>query len=424
MHVGYVVTLPKRESRKSGGLGLVGKRRGPRRAASRHGPWSRRIHGPMSDARNHSESDAASRAARVAELPPAEALQEVESLVGAEDADVLALLGANTSLPKRIRKAAAKAVHRLRTRGVKVTASAPRAARQASAESTELPPSVVTPVDARGDRMVWLPLRDAEGGGRLAVFAAVVRDTSEIVRCELARGLTRTTWHRELRANVEREVPIAEVPREQARWLIEEAARAHRAAGGTPPAPFGSFRPLLGEAPDPPAMHPAYGAAGITPGEVADQRNSLAADVERLWEDVYFQGWRPTTNELQALVLALDQVRTSSLYIDDDQRYRAMQEAVDRATSERFHEETRRRYARRLEDNAQLAAEAGRVDVARVALGNAVLLADPVAALEQIPVVTTFFRRNLRLPVPTPGEGGGTPEHGGERRSPGGIILP
>jgi len=396
--------------------------------------------------------------ARVRGLEPAAALAEVERLAEAGEADALEAL-AEKAGDKAVRKAAGRALHQLATRGVKAS-HAPRQARQAAAEGAPSAlPGYVSAVDAIGDRLVWLPRAEPGSATDVTLFVAVLRDADEIVRCESGGDLSRSGLKREIAAMAKRDIPLAEVPAAWARWLIEEAAAGHRRRGGTPPHPYGAARPGLGDPPVAPARHPAYEAAGLPDGTEAlpeAERRTLARQAERLWEDPLFGGWTPPQELLYQVAAAIVEVDGSQLLVDEGQRQRARLDALERWGEKHFAEPGRRTtWARRLRDNAHLAALAGRRDTARAALAAADELDDAARPIGESVFARTWLGRwfpsaqpgeagaaphagagaaagagvasGLLLPgtppTATAGEVAGAPGHA-ERRSPGGIILP
>jgi hypothetical protein len=404
---------------------------------------------------------------RVRGLEPAAALAEVERLAEAGEADALEALAEGAG-DKAVRKAAGRALHRLATRGVKAS-HAPRLARQTAAEGAPAPlPGYVSAVDAIGDRLVWLPRAEPGSATDVTLFVAVLRDAEEILRCESGGDLSRSGLKREIAAMAKREIPLAEVPAAWARWLIEEAAAGHRRRGGTPPHPYGSARPGLGDPPPAPERHPAYEAAEGLEAPPEPERRALARQADRLWEDALFAGWTPPQELLYQVAAAIVEVDGSQLLVDEGQRQRARLDVLERWGEKHFGAPGRRAiWARRLRDNAHLAALAGRRETARVALAAADELDDAARPIGESVFARTWLGRwfpaaqavdgagagphvpvgagagagvGAGLVIPgaaapaavaaaaaAAGEGvggaGGTVV-GGERRSPGGIILP
>jgi hypothetical protein len=150
--------------------------------------------------------------------------------------------------------------------------------------------------------------------------------------------------------------------------------------------------------------------------------------------------WLPPEPELKRLALRVDEVRTSPLALSPEQQAEALRERV-RGQAEEFFDPARRRlYARRLWTVASGMERRGAEHEARVARATARRMFHGAPGLFP-PFAEQLFGKVLALMARSPAAGGAAPGDAsssgegsgpasgpeappGERRSPGGLILP
>ena len=280
--------------------------------------------------------------------------------------------------------------------------------------------------DGTGQRGLLLaqPVR-----GGVEVVEALVSD--ELGLLSLSRAeMGRSAWRKLARSpEMERLLPLSF---EEGRALVADAARCNLVTRSPfPPDSDVALRHFGIEAATeelPPLPDPEEGDA------------ALAVESGALHHEPELAPWLPPEAELKRLALRLDEVRTSPLALSPDQQAEALRERV-RSQAEEFFDPARRRlYARRLWTVAAALARRGAEHAAQVAWATARRMFHGAPGLFP-PFAEQLFGKVLALmarPLGARGssssgkatgvDGGGTgptrDAPAGERRSPGGLILP
>lgn len=359
------------------------------------------------------------------ELPEELALAVLEAAVAMRRPSPAELLAASPD--REVAKTARRALYRLRSAGVAVPGR--ERGPETPAPTPPIPAQEVLPgfaslPDGTGQRALLLA-RPVRGG--LEVVEALVSD--ELGLLSLSRAeMGRSAWRKlARRPEMERLLPLSY---EDGRALLAEAVRCNLATR-TPIPPDGdvALRHLGVEAAAeelPPLPPPEDGDAALTVESGALHREpELAA-------------WLPPESELKRLALRIDEVRTSPLALSPEQQAEALRERV-RGQAEEFFEPVRRRlYARRLWAVAPALERRGATHAARVARATARRMFDGAPGLfppfaEQLFGKVLAFMARPAGAARTAQPGAGIREEGigsgpeapsGERRSPGGLILP
>ncbi len=296
-------------------------------------------------------------------------------------------------LPKDLRKELKRAVHRLRSQGVQVELpvekpAAPARAAAAPGSKAALRAAFLSAVDGTGGRVLWIIGQDAgEGVSVLAVYFDDERGLREVNPFRSSRRRARE-MQKELLAMDK--VPVAEIPPDYARALLEGAESLSRALGEALPENFSHLHGELARLPAARALspHPAEVLAG-SPGE-RDLREAASGSVSLL-ETPPLSVWGPGTGLSREIGARIEQIESSTVIVHPAQRLEQMRLVFERTAREQMEGEGRARWARRLLDSAWILGLAGRgEDARRVArLGLAVRdLRDEVP-----PFVTALLRR-------------------------------
>lgn len=322
---------------------------------------------------------------------------------------------------KAVAKAARRALYRLRSAGVAL----PEPGRAAptpldSAPVPEALPAFVTLPDGTGQRAL-LVAQPRRGG--LELVEAMISDELGIlslVRSELARG----AWRALLRGDDLK--PFLPRTFDEAREILAQAARNNLDTRTPFPA---EAEMVLGHL----NVHPAAGERPPLPVP-EDGDAALAVESARLHGEPEMAAWLPPETELRRLALRVDELRTSPLALTPEQQTQALRERL-RAQVEGFFTEARRQlYARRLWTVAEGLERRGASEPARLARATARRLFH--ATPETMPAFAeTLFTKVLALMARRPGAETQAAQSApalsdepasasGERRSPGGLILP
>src|SRR5688572_18777993 len=198
--------------------------------------------------------EAASRLAEASAAMDGGALAIVDALgsMRSEEAGrVLAAVAADVS-DKDLRKAARRALHRLRATGIAVdvpTVTAPPSVPAAAVESARVTDAYASFVDGVGSRSIWLCLERAFGGvdtfGMVANLYVGIKDTTyrDTTRKRFARMIE--DWREE------HDLTLVELPPEYALSLVSEALALNAQERFPLPTEFQLHRRQFGELPPP-----------------------------------------------------------------------------------------------------------------------------------------------------------------------------
>lgn len=262
---------------------------------------------------------------------------------------------------KRVRKEAKRALYRLQQRGVAVAAPSP-----APAPAPVLGPAIegyVSPIDGRGDQLVWLVKPQAGG---VAHLFAVINDPEGLR--EVALHATTRKAIRELRDALEakHELRLAAIDWRHADFLIQRAFAWARAANARMQGDYPGLRAqLTGLAPaETSPLPPPAGALAVDP----------AATAELLTEPELRTWFRPI-EELAPFLEELAAAQDSPLVLNEAQQQERFVAVVGRAVDETFGGAHRDVWERRLTEMARYFAATRRPERAAQAAAVATALA-------------------------------------------------
>jgi hypothetical protein len=320
---------------------------------------------------------------------PAEDLERAIATLGQRRepaaAAVLALIDARRP-ERRVRKAARRELHRLRSVGVRAPAAAGVTARERPPPAPLAVSEVwATGFDPEGSRSLWLLGEEPLGGAWLA--GTILNDVAGLLELEL-RDTTRRRFQRDL-AEWRREPGGAwvPVPLEYALQLVREGVDLARGRQAGLPAAYPRFRDLFGEAPGGPERPLVYQtisplAATLTP-EWSGESAELLLEPE-------LAGWHlAPTDALRLRALHVARAATLALVVPGDPPEEQARRLLVDAARELLTPEVRRGLRRRLEETAYLFLQTGRAVAARRAVAAAQALPDagvvaPPAALVEM----------------------------------------
>ncbi len=309
-----------------------------------------------------------------------------------ERGDVARLTRLGEGADKALAKRARKALHLLRTRGVKAPPADKRefVLKGPYAPSEEL--SLASMIDGRGERVVWL-VRPADNG--FDIFEAQLSETRGIVGFSSANAPRKEWRQHAARVVADGRLATARISERHARALIEEGYQRTLAAGRVPPEEFARARLGLGHF-EPEERHPAYEVA--PPVDVAEARGKLAG-LHALPE---VRLWIPPEESLPALDLEIGNIVTSKLIVDPLQRKEQLAAAIVKVATEALTPSYRRLLAARLRETALLVAGRGAVDEARLLTTAAELTLDEGVAAADNPFVLRLFDKVVKAPEAEP----------------------
>lgn len=302
------------------------------------------------------------------------------------EASAAALQRLETASPDRhVRKAVKRALYRLQQRGIAVAASPPvTPAASAAVLATPLE-GYVSPVDGRGDQLVWLVR--PQPGGVLHLFA-VVNDPQGLREVAL-HSATRKAL-RTLRQELEQrhEVRLVAIDWRHADFLVQRAFHWARAAGTRMEGDYPALRAQW--------AHEPAAAASPLPPPAAD-----AAALERsadLLGEPELRTWFRTVEDLAPYLEEVGGAQESPLVLNQLQQQERYDDIINRAIDATYGGEHRASWGRRLTELARYFAASRRP--ARAAEADAVAAAlEAGTAPREIPFCGQLVRASLAFYV-------------------------
>ena len=269
------------------------------------------------------------------------------------------------SLPKPARKALRKVLHRLRSRGVELPTAAPAAvvAKLPPIEDT-LSAALVSPVDPRGTRAVYLVEPHPSGGARM--FELMLDAERGVLGLEVYQA-GRSQVRRFLRDIARNErFPAVEAPRESVQALVARAASAQPADRPLPRG-FAEWRGHVAGAPEP-ARTPGELAAEALGAESTPERVRRAVELVRSRE---VGPWPPPGEVLQDLANRLAENAQGKIIVAGPVRRQQVARILDEAVESVYAGPQAGRMASCFREAAYVLWKTGREEDARAALAAA-----------------------------------------------------
>lgn len=351
------------------------------------------------------DNGAVSRLGELGAETPGGALALIEVLGGSRDAAAVPILAviASEASEKELRKAARRALHRLRSAGIEVSVPVPTPVDTAPPVLHGAPETVgawVSPVDGVGSRLLWLLLERLHGG--MLSFNLVINDIVGL-KDVLIEDTTHRRFERKLTGWREQSgfVTVA-VPPEYGRALLAEALALNTQSGFHLPREFVLRRSLLGELPEPPAdalihQHVSKGQMFLLPNLVEESPTLLETEPE-------LAGWGFAFKEISSFAREYLAAGSSTLIITSEPSQNRQERVLDTAMDTLFTPALRRSMRRRLEEMAYIFWETGRERAARQAVAAAFAINDQ-GSVRSHPFLRTLTRASIEIAIEAAGSG-------------------
>jgi hypothetical protein len=290
---------------------------------------------------------------------------------------------------KAAAKEARRGLYRFAQRGIAIPpAPAPEpAVRRAPVSTLE---GYLSPVDGRGDRLVWLVRPQRDGG--LVVLTGVLNEPAglrEIAVADLARKALRR-----MERDLETRHRLRMVPADGGYCdaLLAEGFTRARTAGTPGVGEYPTYRARLVST-DPPPRDPLLVArfVDLDSPPIAD----AAARGAALLDQPEFVTWHLERPVLASYLAEIAAVRESPLVLSRPQQGERVRSVVARALQEIFSGAAGTAYRRRLEEMAYYLHATGRRDLALAAAATARALAASTRGGEGIPFAEEITRRSF-----------------------------
>jgi hypothetical protein len=277
---------------------------------------------------------------------------------------------------KELRKAARRALHRLRSGGIDVAvpvAASPEVSAPAPQEAFQALQALATSPDGVGSRLLWLLFERSRNSG-LVLFTLAINDVVG-VKDVMVDETTRRRFERHLDDWSERsERRPVELPTEYGLSLLSEALALNAESHFPVPRDLVLRRPQLGELPPPPAaalihQHISRGQTFLMPNLLEESGGLLDAEPELI-------GWVFGYGEVERFAKEYRAADESRLVLTPEPRETRLERILASAIDALFTPEIRRAWRRRLEETAYILWQSGRERSARQAVAAAFAIGD------------------------------------------------
>ncbi len=310
-----------------------------------------------------------------------------------------------------VRKAAKRALHQLRARGLDAdsTDDGDGFSLKIRADVSHDVQTHATSIDGAGARVIWVLTPSGAGGQRL--LEAVIDDHVGLRGAEVM-AVTRKGFREHMsQLGDNPAILVHRLPETKVLGWLAAAERATQDAGAEWPSNYGDWRAEYGasllEGLQPTesnhvSANPAtlFGATSdsqlyreIPPAGLSDRRDLLDASVALLGKP-YLASWAVLDEAVDAAARQVAELERSQLLVDEEQRKQQIDAAVAKV-ADVFDGATRDRWRRRLEDTAELLLLDGERDDATAAFAAAVAFSEPGDLYSRHPFVRALVQRSV-----------------------------
>jgi hypothetical protein len=305
---------------------------------------------------------------RVLQLPEAFQLAFIELAAKDQDDDLIGDIY-DMSESKAVKKQAKRILHRLRSQGLSVEVpddTGQSVLDRAVSEEHKPLPCHLSPVSGSGGRMV-LMARYTQGG--VAVHQGEMTDTDGLV--QFAGGTIGRNRYRQMSQEMMADPSerLLEIDYAEARLHLARAVEQCREAGKPPPDEYLEASGDLGEVNDDAAPPKP---SELLPVDAIGDLDALAAEAVELLELPEFADWLPDEDTIKAIDEKIQDVESSQVVINDQQRIEQVEKAIDSGVEVLIGDEDKRRqHHDRLMENAVYLHRTGREEQAKQAAAAA-----------------------------------------------------
>jgi len=308
------------------------------------------------------------------------------AIASQESAELLRRVERDTS-DKHVRKEAKRALYRLQQRGVALPA--PAAEPPPAPASASLMEGYVSPVDGRGDQLVWL-LKPQTGG--VAHLFAVINDPDGMREAALTPVTRKVLKSLRAELTAKHDLRLVEVDWRYADFLMHRAFEWGRARGTRMAGDYPALRAQLTRQPPAESLPPSVLARVDAAAVAADP--TLLDQSPALLEEPELRTWFLAEDVLKPYLDELASVRDSPLVLNRVQQEERYESVITRAIDTVFGGEGRASWARRLYEIGYIFAVTRRAQRAEQAVAVAQAL-EGEAAPNQIPFCAQLVRVSL-----------------------------
>ena len=293
-----------------------------------------------------------------------------------------------TATDKELRHEIRRSLYKLSQKGLTTKRTAPAPAIFAPLE----PEGYLSPIDGRGDRLLWLVKTKAGGG--LHYLSAVVNEPEGLRYCDFAE--TNRKKLREMRQDftTRMQMVLVEAPWRYCDAVMYEGYERAKAKENKEADAYLAFRthlllllPNRSRSPSPRRLD----TAAIATDAMLLQTSAL------LLQEPEFQLWILDHERAHHYTDKISQVQESPLILNRFQQQDRLQTVIDNATIEVFAGEAGVAYARRLEETALYLATAVRLEAAKRAFAVSLALTRSTQGGKGIPFCEELIRQSIAM---------------------------
>lgn len=326
------------------------------------------------------------QAVAAGQLPEVLAQAVVEAAVQIEHADFLKAVAEQGA--KGAASAAKRGLAILRSKGIDVEV---QVRGEAVFKAEALRPDDLTcflsTADANGERALWIPRAVRGGLNLVTVLLSDERGISHVATDEVSRKSFKRLREELIDRSSPHGITLLEVPPARARGVLA-VARSLSPKGLTIDQEA-QLAGLLGDPRD--ALSPARNDPPLA-GALEEQR---LAESGRLLEERELQSWVPDYEQLRSLLLKLQEIQTSVLYVDPQQKLEQRRHEIDKAVATWFDEARRGRFAQRLFEIVEAFRNLKKVEAAERAAATARAMGRAGLEAKDIPFCRRMFEKVL-----------------------------
>ena len=301
-------------------------------------------------------------------------------------AAVLQRLARDTA-DKQVRKEVKRALYRLQQRGIR----APEAPAPSPSPLLAVPlEGRLSPVDGRGDQLVWLLKPRPDGLGHLF---AVINDPDGLREIEFNVVTRKALKHARTELKAKHDLELVAADWRYCDFLVHRAFEWARQRQTPMTGDYPAARARILKDP-PPADLPPLALERLNATAVRGDETLLARSAELL-DEKEFRTWFLGPDEIRPYLDEVSSAQETPLVLNQAQQADRVREILERAVTLQFAGERRASYARRLFEMAYYLSASGRDDPARQGLSVALVLAETERPVHDIPFCVHLVRASL-----------------------------
>lgn len=313
--------------------------------------------------------------------------QRLGGIADPSSVDALQRLERDTT-DKDVRKATKRALYRLQQRGLTLPAPPAVPATPVLAPTIE---GWLSPVDGRGDQLVWLLKARPDG---VAHLFAVINDPDGLREVELNAVNRKAIKQARQQLAEKHDLHLVTADWRYCDFLVHRAFQWARAHGTHMHGDYPALRMHIARDPAPETMDPL--AFALLDRDAVRADVAALAQSAELLEEKELRTWFLSEEEVRPYLEDVSGAQESPLVLSPEQQDDRIRRVLDGALSDRFGDARAEIYARRLYEMAYFFAATNRETRARQALAIALALADGTRPAD-IPFCDHVVRTSLAM---------------------------